>query len=89
MKDYIKQILINNFDSNYENIYKNSDLIKYIDLKSSAISGNSKTRKSLANFYAIYSILHFYVNDFYKQPEKYKKFGGYEFTKLLSFCRTL
>lgn len=34
-----------------------------------AVHGNSKTRRSLANIYAIYSILYFYENDFYNQPD--------------------
>lgn len=70
-------------------IYNNSDLIKYLDLKTAAIYGNSKSRKSLANIYAIYSILYFYQNEFFNNLESYRKFTGYDFTKLLAFCRTL
>lgn len=89
MRDFIKEILISNFGDDYEDFYKNSDLLKYLDLKTSAINGNSKARKSLGNIYAIYSILHFYINDFFNDKQKYQNFEGYDFTKLLNFCRTL
>lgn len=89
MRDFIKDILITNFGDSYEDFYKNSDLLKYLDLKTSAINGNSKARKSLGNIYAIYSILHFYINDFFNDKQRYQNFEGYDFTKLLNFCRTL
>ncbi len=89
MKEFIKNILISNFGNNYQEYYNNSDLIKYLDLKTSAINGNSKARKSLGNIYAIYSILYFYTNEFYNNRQKYQNFEGYDFTKLLNYCRTL
>ena len=54
-----------------------------------AVHGNSKSRRSLANIYAIYSILFFYEKDFYENQEKYKQFDGYEYTKLFYFYRGL
>lgn len=89
IKAFIKDILIKHFGDNAESIYTHSDLLKYLNLKTSAIFGNTKARKSLANIYAIYSILHFYVMDFYGKKDVYLKFQGYEFTKLLTFCRSL
>jgi len=88
MKDFIKEILIEDYGNDYETIFNNSDLLKYLDLKTSAIFGNSKTRKSLANIYSIYAILYFYSKSYYNKPDEYKKFEGYEFTTLLSFCRS-
>ena len=89
MKGFIKEILIKNFGESYEKIFNESDILRYLDLKTSAIEGNSKTRKSLGNIYAIYSILHFYIESFYNLPDKYKEFEGYDFTTLLQFCRSL
>lgn len=54
-----------------------------------AVHGNTKTRRSLANIYAIYSILYFYIAEFYEDKEKYKKFEGYDYMRLLNFCRGL
>jgi hypothetical protein len=72
-----------------EVFFEKSPLLKYLDLKTGAISGNSKTRRSLANIYAIYSILHYYVDDFFEKPDEYKDFNGYDYTKLFAFFRRL
>lgn len=89
MKDFIQDILKSEYGNEYQSFFDNSALIKYLDSKMGAIYGNSKSRRSLANIYAIYSILHFYVEDYYENKEKYKKFTGYQYTKLFAFCRTL
>ena len=89
MKDFIKDILFKHFLDNYLYIYENSPLIKYLDLKMGAVYGNSKTRRSLANIYAIYSILFYYNKKFFNNPEEYRDFEGYEFTLLFNFCRSL
>jgi hypothetical protein len=89
MKGFIKEILINEYGDNYQNIFDNSPLLQYLDSKMGAIYGNAKTRRSLANIYAIYSLLNFYIEDFWNQKEKYRKFTGYPYTKLFSFCREL
>lgn len=89
MKDFINEILKAHYGSRANYFFDNSDLLSYLDLKTSAIFGNAKTRKSLGNIYAIYSIIHFYMEDgFFNSPDKYREFEGYEFTKLLSFCRS-
>ena len=88
MKQFIENILKTDYPTNYKQIFDGSDLLQYLDKKTSAINGNSKTRKSLGNIYAIYAILHFYVDDFYNQPQRYKVFRGYDYTKLLNFCRS-
>lgn len=88
MREFIKEILIRNFGNNYEKIYNNSDLIQYLDKKTGAIDGDSKTRRSLGNIYAIYSLLIFYTNsDFYNNKTSYKKFEGFEYTELWNFCK--
>ncbi len=89
MKDFIKDILQKHYGNDYEKIFDKSPLFQYLDFKMSAIYGNVKSRRSLANIYAIYSILHFYVQDFFDKKEKYKDFEGYEYTKLFRFYRSL
>ena len=49
-----------------DSLFNKSPLLRYLDMKTGAISGTTKTRRSLANIYAIYSILHFYSVDFYQ-----------------------
>jgi len=89
MREFIKNALEEIYGQDYEQIFDRSKLLQYLDSKMGAIEGNSKTRRSLGNIYAIYSITSPYVNEFYMNREKYKNFEGYEFTKLFSFCRSL
>ena len=88
-EDFIKQILLEDYPDKYQAIYNNSLLLQYLDKKMKAVHGDSKTRRSLANIYAIYSILYFYIDDFYAQPEKYREFDGYDYTRLFNFYRGL
>ena len=89
MESFVQKILEKHFPRQSHRIYAESLLIQYLDKKSGAIHGTAKTRRSLANYYAIYSILNFYVDEFFSNPDEYKKFEGYEYTKLLAFYRRL
>lgn len=86
---FIAEILKEDYPDNYLDIYKRSLLLQYLDKKMKAVHGNSKTRRSLANIYAIYSILYFYIDDFYNKPQNYRQFGGYDYMQLFQFYRTL
>ncbi len=88
MRAFIKEILEEEYGDKYEEIFNKSDLIRYLDKKTGAIEGNSKTRRSLGNIYAIYSVLHYYVEmGFYDNKDKYKKFTGFEYSSLWNFCK--
>lgn len=89
MLEFINNILYEEYKNSAENIFNSSPLLQYLDSKMNAVYGNSKTRRSLANIYAIYSILNFYVDDFYNQKDKYKHFQGYSYQELFLFCRNL
>lgn len=90
MEQFVKDILVENYgEENALSFYEKSPLIRYLDKKMGAIHGDSKTRRSLANIYAIYSILYYYVDEFYQDKERYKQFLGYDYTKLLVFYRKL
>ena len=89
LEPFIKDILKNEFPDRFQKIYNSSYLLQYLDKKTKAVKEDSKTRRSLGNIYAIYSILYFYQDEFYNQPEKYKEFGGYDYTKLYKFYRSL
>ena len=89
MKEFIQKTLESCLGSDYQTIFDNSPLLYYLDSKMGAVYGNSKTRRSLANIYAIYSLTYFYHEDFYNKPEEYKQFEGYEYTKLFNFYRGL
>lgn len=91
MKDFVKKILEEQLGENFdaEDFYNSSPLLKYLDSKMGAIYGNSKSRRSLANIYAVYSIIYFYVDEFFSDKDSYKNFEGYEYTKLFNFYRGL
>ncbi len=86
---FIEDILSEDYPDEFQHIYDGSLLLQYLDKKMKAVHGNSKTRRSLANIYAIYSILHFYQNDFYNQPDMYREFGGYDYMRLFNYYRSL
>ncbi len=89
MRQFIEIILKKMYGDAWLDIFENSPLLKYLDAKMGAIEGDSKTRRSLANIYAIYSITKHYEPEFYQQKEEYKVFEGYDYTKLFMFYRTL
>ena len=61
---FVADILKAEYLMDYQKIYDKSPMLQYLDKKMKAVHGNSKTRRSLANIYAIYSILFFYQKDF-------------------------
>lgn len=88
-EDFIREILKEDFPEDFQQIYEESMLLQYLDKKMKAIHGDSKTRRSLANIYAIYSILSLYQNDFFNNPDQYRAFEGYDYTRLFHFYRGL
>lgn len=88
-EQFIKEILNEAFGKEGCKIYSQSLLLQYLDKKTKAIHGNSKTRRSLGNIYALYSILFYYIGRFYQNADKYKEFEGFDFTHLITFCRNL
>ena len=86
---FVRRILETNYGKDADTIYNSSFLLQYLDKKMKAVHNGSKTRRSLANIYAIYSILHFYTSDFYQNAAKYRKFDGYDYMRLFTFYRSL
>jgi len=80
MEKYIYDILLETFEEEQKvkEIFKKSEVIQYLNLKSNAIHGHVKSRRSLANWYAIYGILIFYrKQDFTNNKDKYLEFEGF------------
>ena len=88
-EDFVEKILVEDYADGYQRIYDDSPLLQYLDVKMKAVRGGVKTRRSLASVYAIYSILHFYQNDFFNQPDQYRLFEGYDYSRLFKFYRRL
>ena len=88
-EDFIRQILMEDYSEEYEEIYNESYLLQYLDKKMKAVHGDNKSRRSLANIYAIYSILYFYQKEYYEKPDEYRQFDGYDYMRLFIFYRRL
>ena len=86
---FVADILKAEYPTDYQEIYDKSPMLQYLDKKMKAVHGNSKTRRSLANIYAIYSILFFCQKDFYNKKEAYRQFEGYDYMRLFNFYRSL
>ena len=86
---FIVEILKTEYASDYQKVYDNSFLLQYFDKKMKAVHGNSKTRRSLASIYAIYSVLYFYETEYFNKAQEYRQFDGYDYTKLFNFYRGL
>lgn len=88
-EEFIKKILEEEYPVDYQAVYDDSLLIQYLDKKMGAVHGDSKKRRSLANIYAIYSILKFYKEDFFNNPVRYREFLGYDYMRLFTYYRGL
>ena len=85
----IKEILDNKFGKNADEIFKNSNLIQYINLKTRSANKGSKARSSFANLYAIYVILEDYIAKGFNKKSGYAKYEGAAFVKLFTRQREL
>lgn len=89
MRGFIEEILKEDYSNDYKYIYDSSPLIQYIDKKTGAIDGDSKTRRSYGNLYAIYAVCHYYIEEgFFNEKIKYKKYSGFEYNDLWLFCKS-
>jgi len=85
----MKEVLEKYFGENSEQIFKNSELIQYLNIKTVSADRGSKSRGSFANIYAIYVLIEDYIkNDFHKKG-KYSKYDGAIFSDLSKRQREL
>lgn len=85
----IKSILNSNFGKDADEIFKNSNLLQYINLKTRSANKGSKARSSFANLYAIYVILEDYIDQGFDKKSGYAKYKGAAFVKLFTRQREL
>lgn len=89
MLDFVVEIMNEEYNIEGESVFQNSLLIQYLNSKMNAVNRNSKSRRNFANIYAIYSLLVAY-KEVQENPEvEYATFKGTNFTRLLSYCRTM
>ena len=85
----IKSILGNTFGKDADEIFKNSNLLQYINSKTRSANKGSKARSSFANLYAIYVILEDYIAQGFDKKSGYAKYEGAAFVKLFTRQREL
>ncbi len=85
----IKEVLEEYFGENSEQIFKNSELIQYLNIKTVSADRGSKSRGSFANIYAIYVLVEDYINNEFHKKGKYSKYDGAIFSDLFKRQREL
>ncbi len=87
--EVIYNILYEFFPNNCESIYKNSELLQYLNIKTRSANKESKSRGSFANLYAIYVLLEDYISKGFAKNGKYSNYEGAIFTNLFKRQREL
>lgn len=87
--DKIDEILEKYFADDFEQIFKNSELLQYINIKTKSANRGSKSRGSFGNLYAIYVLLEDYISNGFDQKSGYSEFAGAKFSYLFKRQRKL
>ncbi|HPW90363.1 MAG TPA: restriction endonuclease [Paludibacteraceae bacterium] len=87
--DKIDEILKNYFADDFEQIFKNSELLQYINIKTKSANRGSKSRGSFGNLYAIYVLIEDYISNGFDKKTGYSDFEGAKFSDLFKRQREL
>jgi hypothetical protein len=87
--DKIDEILEKYFADDFEQIFKNSELLQYINVKTKSANRSSKSRGSFGNLYAIYILIEDYISNGFDQKPGYSEFAGAKFSDLFRRQREL
>lgn len=85
----ILEILTNHYGEDGEQVFNNSELIKYINQKTVSANKGSKARGSFGNLYAIYALVEDYLNKEFDSKGGYSKYEGAKFSDLFKRQREL
>ena len=85
----ILEILEDEFPGKAEEVFNNSDLVQYLNIKTRSASRGSKARASFGNHYAIYVLVEDYVNHGFHTSSEYASYEGARFSDLLRRQRQL
>lgn len=87
--DKIDEILKKYFGDDYEQIFKNSELLQYINIKTKSANRGSKSRGSFGNLYAIYVLIEDYISNGFDKKSGYSDYKGAKFSDLFNRQREL
>ena len=87
--EIINEILKRHFEEDSEQIFKNSELLQYINIKTKSANKGSKSRGSFGNLYAIYVLVEDYTSNGFHEQYGYSEFIGAKFSDLFKRQREL
>ena len=87
--DKIDEILVKHFAEDFEQIFKNSELLQYINIKTKSANRGSKSRGSFGNLYAIYVLVEDYISKGFDKKDGYSEYEGAKFSDLFKRQRKL
>ena len=89
--DTILTILSRHFGALSPEVFENSSLLQYLNVKTRSANRGSKARGAFANHYALYVLVEDYINGRYHADRQghYKKYEGARFTELFRRQREL
>lgn len=87
--DKIDEILKKYFGDDFEQIFKNSEILQYINIKSKSANRGSKSRGSFGNLYAIYVLIEDYIANGFDKKAGYSEYAGAKFSDLFKRQREL
>ena len=87
--DKIDEILEKHFADDSEQIFKNSELLQYVNIKTKSANRGSKSRGSFGNLYAIYVLIEDYISNGFDKKAGYSEFVGAKFSVLFKRQRKL
>lgn len=85
----IKSILDNKFGNDADEIFKNSNLIQYINYKTRSANKGAKARASFGTLYTLYTIIEDYINQGFEKEGDYSNYEGARFFKILARAKSL
>jgi hypothetical protein len=85
----ILELLAKKYQKGAEDIYSNSELLQYLNIKTKAANRGSKSRGSFGNLYASYVLVEDYLNKDFHKNQLYSKYAGAKYSDLLERQRTL
>jgi hypothetical protein len=87
--DKIDEILKKYFADDFEQIFKNSEILQYINIKSKSANRGSKSRGSFGNLFAIYVLIEDYIANGFDKKAGYSEYAGAIFSDLFKRQREL
>ena len=85
----IKEVLAKYFSEKSDDIFAQSSLLQYLNIKTKSASRGSKARSSFANLYAVYILIEDYIKEGFVESGNYSDYEGAQFAALFKRQRQL